>query len=108
MPEAKRGRRRADRRLQSGLEGADIIRVQFGEEACNLSGFMPVRRSVFCTNPHPTVMKNVNLWAAALLISVGLSSCALSYPYCDAYNGVEFEQAPADEASAPTEAGFEH
>ena len=53
-------------------------------------------------------MKNVNLWAAALLISVGLSSCALSYPYCDAYNGVEFEQASADEASAPTEAGFEH
>jgi|AACY02.3.fsa_nt_gi hypothetical protein len=53
-------------------------------------------------------MKNVNLWAAALLISVGLSSCALSYPYCDAYNGVEFEQTPADEISAPTEAGFEH
>lgn len=108
VPEAKRGLRRADSLLRSESEGADIIGVQFGEEACNLSGFMPVRRSVFCTNPHPTVMKNVNLWAAALLISVGLSSCALSYPYCDAYNGVEFEQAPADEASAPTEAGFEH
>lgn len=84
------------------------MRRQFGEDECNLFGFMPVRRSVFCTNPHPTVMKNFNLWAAALLISVGLSSCALSYPYCDAYNGVEFEQAPVDEASAPIEAGFEH
>ena len=109
MPEAKRGRRRADRLLHSGSEGADIIGVQFGEEACNLSGFMPVRRSVFCTNPHPTVMKNVNLWAAALLISVGLSSCALSYPYCDAYNGVEFEQsAPVDAAESGAETPAEH
>ncbi len=37
-------------------------------------------------------MKHFNFWAMALLISVGLSSCALSYPYCDAYNGVDFEQ----------------
>lgn len=41
-------------------------------------------------------MKNFNLWAAALFVSIGLSSCALSYPYCDAYNGVEFEQGPAE------------
>ena len=108
VPHAKRSLRSADRLLKSESGGADHIGVQFGEEARNLIGFMPVRRSVFYTNPHPTVMKNVNLWAAALLISVGLSSCALSYPYCDAYNGVEFEQTPADEISAPTEAGFEH
>lgn len=37
-------------------------------------------------------MKHFNLWATALLISIGLSSCALSYPYCDAYSGVDFEQ----------------
>jgi len=36
-------------------------------------------------------MKHFNLWATALLISIGLSSCALSYPYCDAYSGVDFE-----------------
>ena len=103
-PEAKRGLRRTDRLLQSESDGADIIGVQFGEEACNLSGFMPVRQRVFCTNPHSTVMKNVNLWAAALLISIGLSSCALSYPYCDAYNGVEFEQASTESDPADAEA----
>jgi hypothetical protein len=43
-------------------------------------------------NPHLSIMKHFNFWAMALLISVGLSSCALSYPYCDAYNGVDFEQ----------------
>lgn len=80
------------------------MRRQFGEEVCNLFGFMPVRRSVFCTNPHSTVMKNVNLWAAALLISIGLSSCALSYPYCDAYNGVEFEQTSTESDPADAEA----
>ena len=53
-------------------------------------------------------MKNVNLWAAALPDQRRPQQLRLSYPYCDAYNGVEFEQAPADEASAPTEAGFEH
>ena len=37
-------------------------------------------------------MKHFNLWATALMISIGLSSCASSYPYCDAYSGVEFEQ----------------
>lgn len=40
-------------------------------------------------------MKHFNLWATALLISIGLSSCALSYPYCDAYSGVDFEQTEA-------------
>lgn len=49
-------------------------------------------------------MKNVNLWAAALLISIGLSSCALSYPYCDAYNGVEFEQTSTESDPADAEA----
>lgn len=57
---------------------------------------MSVRQDVFYTNPHSNVMKNFNLWAAALFVSIGLSSCALSYPYCDAYNGVEFEQGPAE------------
>jgi hypothetical protein len=46
-------------------------------------------------------MKHFNLWALALLISVGLSSCALSYQYCDAYNGVEFESAPSTEEACP-------
>mgnify|MGYP007032649589 CR=1 FL=1 len=41
--------------------------------------------------PHHISMKHFNLWATALLISIGLSSCALSYPYCDAYSGVDFE-----------------
>ena len=71
-----------------------LIQEQFGEEACNLSRFMPVRQGVFYTNPHSTVMKNFNFWAFVLFVSIGLSSCALSYPYCDAYNGVEFEQVP--------------
>lgn len=54
-------------------------------------------------------MKHFNLWACALLISVGLSSCALSYPYCDAYNGVEFEQsAPVDAAEPGAETPAEH
>jgi len=48
-------------------------------------------------------MKNVNLWAAALLISIGLSSCALSYPYCDAYNGVDFQQASTESNPADAE-----
>ena len=73
-----------------------LIQEQFGEEACNLSRFMPVRQGVFYTNPHSTVMKNFNLWAFVLVVSIGLSSCALSYPYCDAYNGVEFEQGPTE------------
>ena len=73
-----------------------LIQEQFGEEACNLSRFMPVRQGVFYTNPHSTVMKNFNFWAFVLFVSIGLSSCALSYPYCDAYNGVEFEQGPTE------------
>ena len=43
-------------------------------------------------------MKNFNTWAFALLFSIGLSSCALSYPYCDAYNGVSLET-PAEQAA---------
>lgn len=48
-------------------------------------------------------MKHFQLWATALLISVGLSSCALSYPYCDAYNGVAFdtEASVSQEAEVP-------
>ena len=45
-------------------------------------------------------MKHFNLWAAALLISIGLSSCALSYPYCDAYSGVDFEQTEVSKQDA--------
>jgi hypothetical protein len=43
-------------------------------------------------------MKHFYPWALALLISVGLSSCALSYNYCDAYNGVDFETADSTES----------
>lgn len=69
----------------------------------------PVWLSVSFTNPHLSIMKHFNLWACALLISVGLSSCALSYPYCDAYNGVEFEQsAPVDAAESGAETPAEH
>lgn len=46
-------------------------------------------------------MKNFNTWALALLVSIGLSSCALSYPYCDAYNGVEFETSVEQTAETP-------
>ena len=82
--------------LNINRTGVRLIRGQFGEEACNLFRFMPVRQSVFYTNPHSTVMKNFNLWAFVLVVSIGLCSCALSYPYCDAYNGVEFEQGPTE------------
>ena len=84
--------------------GLRLIGEQFGEEACNLSRFMPVRQGVFYTNPHSTVMKNFNFWAAAFFICIGLSSCALSYPYCDAYNGVEFEQGNAESIPASDDA----
>lgn len=44
-------------------------------------------------------MKHLQTWAVALLCCTALSSCALSYPYCDAYNGVTMETAP--ESPAP-------
>ena len=84
--------------------GVRLVQGQFGEEACNLFRFMPVRQDVFYTNPHSTVMKNFNIWAFALVVSIGLSSCALSYPYCDAYNGVEFEQGPTEVIPATEDA----
>jgi hypothetical protein len=46
-------------------------------------------------------MKHFNILGLSLLICVGLSSCALSGPYCDAYNGVDFEQ--ADPAADPSQ-----
>ncbi len=52
-------------------------------------------------NPHPSIMKHFNFWAFALIISMGLSSCALSYQYCDAYNGVDLEDSPSRAVECP-------
>jgi hypothetical protein len=46
-------------------------------------------------------MKHFNFWAFALIISMGLSSCALSYQYCDAYNGVDLEDSPSRAVECP-------
>lgn len=46
-------------------------------------------------------MKHFNIWAMALLFSIGLSSCALSYPYCDAYNGVELDRNASEAVDGP-------
>ena len=70
----------------------------------NLFEKRSVERSVSFTNPHQSIMKHFNILGLSILICVGLSSCALSSPYCDAYNGVDFEQAdPADDFSSEEE-----
>jgi len=44
-------------------------------------------------------MKHFNIGGLLLLLCLGMSSCALtSYQYCDAYNGVDFEQVESPEA----------
>ena len=42
-------------------------------------------------------MKNFKNGAFALLLCLGLGSCSMSYQYCDAYNGVEFESPSSGE-----------
>jgi hypothetical protein len=44
-------------------------------------------------------MKYFRNGAFALMISIGLGSCALSSQYCDAYNGVELECASSIEST---------
>ncbi len=50
---------------------------------------------------HQPIMKNFKIWAFALLLSLGLGSCSMSYQYCDAYNGVEFETSATGETECP-------
>ncbi len=38
---------------------------------------------------HPIIMNNKIQAAFAVILAIGLSSCAVSYPYCDAYNSVD-------------------
>ena len=47
-------------------------------------------------------MKHFKFGAIALLFSIGLSSCTLSYQYCDAYNGVDFEKSRPQAVECPT------
>lgn len=46
---------------------------------------------------HQPIMKNFKNGAFALLLCLGLGSCSMSYQYCDAYNGVEFESPSSGE-----------
>lgn len=77
------------------------IVVQVGKSKRNLFEKRSVERCVSFKNPHQSIMKHFNILGLSLLICVGLSSCALSGPYCDAYNGVDFEQ--ADPAADPSQ-----
>ena len=77
-------------------------RWQVGKTKRNPDGFRTVWLSVYFTNPHPSIMKHFKFGAIALLFSIGLSSCTLSYQYCDAYNGVDFENSRPQAVECPT------
>jgi len=64
---------------------------QVGHTKRNPDGYRSVWIHVSFTNPHLNLMKYIRNGAFALILSMGLGSCALSYQYCDAYNGVSLE-----------------
>ena len=70
---------------------------KLAQQNVTLSDFHAYGDCVLHEPTHQSIMKNFKIGAFALLISIGLSSCSMSYQYCDAYNGVEFESPQAGE-----------
>ena len=62
----------------------------------------PRKETLFTHHPH--IMNKQIQAAFAVILALGLSSCAVSYPYCDAYNAadvaVEYEVQPSHDSDS--------
>ena len=88
---------------RSGAVGTIVFQCggKLAQQNVTLLDFRTYRQCVLHEPTHQPIMKNFKIGAIALLLCLGLGSCSMSYQYCDAYNGVEFESPQNGDSECP-------